>query len=60
MESGLGSHLAGAIAANGRVYGVGPNLGIRAYKVLSDSGFGAFEWIAGEMTVVAHAPKVGA
>lgn len=33
---GHGTHIAGAIAANGRVYGVGPNLGVRSYRVFGD------------------------
>jgi subtilisin family serine protease len=35
---GHGSHVAGDIAGNGRIYGVGPNLGFRAYRVFGASG----------------------
>lgn len=44
-----GTHCAGTIAANGRVYGVGPDLGLRAYRVLSASGSGYTSWIAAGM-----------
>lgn len=41
---GHGTHVAGNIAANGRVIGVGPQLGIRSYRVFGTSA--AFtEWI---------------
>lgn len=38
---GHGSHCAGAIAGNGRILGIGPNLGIRAYRVLGANGSGS-------------------
>lgn len=38
---GHGSHCAGAIAGNGRILGIGPNLGIRAYRVLGADGSGS-------------------
>jgi subtilisin family serine protease len=38
--NGHGSHCAGAIAGNGRILGVGPELGIRAYRVLDANGSG--------------------
>ncbi|MGG1679355.1 S8 family peptidase [Neobacillus sp. NRS-1170] len=36
--NGHGTHVAGSIAANGLVKGVGPNLGIRAYRIFDRSG----------------------
>lgn len=33
-----GTHVAGAIAANGRVLGVGPELGLASYRVSNDQG----------------------
>ncbi|AET70541.1 subtilisin-like serine protease [Desulfosporosinus orientis DSM 765] len=35
---GHGTHIAGLIAANGKLKGIGPNLGIRAYRIFSASG----------------------
>lgn len=43
--NGHGTHVAGAIAANGRTYGVGPNLGIRAYRVFGAIGGASSSWI---------------
>jgi subtilisin family serine protease len=42
---GHGTHVSGAIAANGRIYGVGPNLGIRAYRVFGATGGARSSWI---------------
>lgn len=42
---GHGTHVAGTIAANGRVYGLGPGLGLRAYKVLNSRGTGYWSWV---------------
>ncbi|MEH7373614.1 S8 family serine peptidase [Neobacillus drentensis] len=36
--NGHGTHVAGSIAANGKVKGVGPDLGIRAYRIFDASG----------------------
>lgn len=35
---GHGSHVAGNIAGNGRILGIGPNLGFRAYRVFGAEG----------------------
>ncbi|WP_177174385.1 S8 family serine peptidase [Salipaludibacillus aurantiacus] len=38
-DSGMhGTHVAGSIAANGRVLGVGPELGLASYRVTNDQG----------------------
>lgn len=37
-ENGHGTHVAGAIAANGRVMGVGPDLKVAAYRVFGPDG----------------------
>jgi hypothetical protein len=36
--NGHGTHVAGSIAANGKVKGVGPDLGLRAYRIFDSSG----------------------
>ncbi|KEO83759.1 S8 family serine peptidase [Tumebacillus flagellatus] len=40
-ESGHGTHVAGAIAGNGRVLGVGPDLKLASYRVFGSFGGGA-------------------
>ncbi|SCC04432.1 Subtilase family protein [Fictibacillus enclensis] len=37
-REGHGTHVAGSIAANGKIKGVGPDLGIRAYRIFDSSG----------------------
>jgi len=45
-RNGHGTHVAGIIGANGKVKGVGPDLGIRAYRVLySEQAMGLPTWI---------------
>ncbi|EGW37133.1 S8 family serine peptidase [Desulfosporosinus sp. OT] len=42
---GHGTHVAGSIAANGKMQGIGPNLGIRAYRIFSANGNTSTTWI---------------
>lgn len=42
---GHGTHVAGFIASNGKVKGVGPNLGIRAYRIFPANGSAPTTWI---------------
>ncbi|ODA40982.1 S8 family serine peptidase [Desulfosporosinus sp. BG] len=42
---GHGTHVAGSIAANGKMQGIGPNLGIRAYRIFSAKGSTLTTWI---------------
>jgi lantibiotic leader peptide-processing serine protease len=44
-REGHGTHVAGSIAANGKVKGVGPNLGIRSYRVFAADGGAPTSWI---------------
>ena len=45
-RNGHGTHVAGIIGANGKVNGVGPDLGIRSYRVLySEQALGLPAWI---------------
>jgi subtilisin family serine protease len=37
-REGHGTHVAGSIAGNGKIKGVGPNLGIKAYRIFDSSG----------------------
>lgn len=52
-REGHGTHVAGSIAANGKVKGVGPDLGIRAYRALG-SGGGYTSWIANAIVAAAN------
>jgi subtilisin family serine protease/uncharacterized membrane protein YgcG len=40
-KHGHGTHVAGIVAANGKLRGVAPDAQLYAYKVLSDSGYGS-------------------
>ncbi len=42
---GHGTHVSGAIAANGKLKGVGPNLGIRAYRIFPANGNALASWV---------------
>jgi lantibiotic leader peptide-processing serine protease len=56
-RDGHGTHVAGSIAANGKVKGVGPDLGIRSYRVFAAEGGAPTSWIA-EAIVQAANDKV--
>lgn len=43
---GHGTHVSGSIAANGKLKGVGPDLGIRAYRIFPADGGAPTTWIA--------------
>lgn len=47
---GHGTHVAGSIAANGKVKGVGPDLGIRSYRIFPAEGEAPTSWIVGALT----------
>ncbi len=51
---GHGSHVAGSIAGNGRIYGVGPNLGFRSYRVFGADGGADTSWITAAMIAAAN------
>ena len=40
-----GTHVAGIVAANGRLKGIAPDAKLMAYKVLDKNGYGTTEWI---------------
>ncbi|SDW98076.1 minor extracellular serine protease Vpr [Marininema mesophilum] len=42
-ENGHGTHVAGTVAANGKVKGVAPGASILAYRVLDEGGYGTLE-----------------
>ncbi|MET1177341.1 S8 family serine peptidase [Peribacillus simplex] len=45
-RNGHGTHVAGIIGANGKIKGVGPDLGIRSYRVLySEQALGLPAWV---------------
>lgn len=48
-RNGHGSHVAGNIAGNGRILGLGPNLGFRSYRVFSATGGAPSDRIANAM-----------
>ncbi len=51
---GHGTHVAGSIAANGKVKGVGPDLGIRAYRVFAENGGAPTSWIVAAIVQAAN------
>jgi subtilisin family serine protease len=51
---GHGTHVAGSIAANGKVKGVGPNLGIRAYRIFPAEGGAPTSWIVAAIVQAAN------
>lgn len=52
-EHGHGTHVAGTICGNGRILGVGPNLGFRAYRVFAATGGALTAWIIAAMVAAA-------
>jgi subtilisin family serine protease len=53
-ENGHGTHVAGSIAANGKVLGVGPNLTVRAYRVFGATGGAYQSWITDALVAAAN------
>ncbi|AEI41766.1 S8 family serine peptidase [Paenibacillus mucilaginosus] len=53
-RDGHGTHVAGSIAANGKVKGVGPDLGIRSYRVFAAEGGAPTSWIAAAIVQAAN------
>jgi len=53
-RDGHGTHVAGSIAANGKVKGVGPDLGIRSYRVFPAEGGAYTSWIVGALVAAAN------
>lgn len=53
-QNGHGTHVAGSIAANGKVMGVGPNLTVRAYRVFGATGGAQQSWITDAIVAAAN------
>ena len=53
-REGHGTHVAGSIAANGKVRGVGPNLGIRSYRVFPGGQGAPTAWIVAAIIQAAN------
>jgi subtilisin family serine protease len=53
-REGHGTHVAGSIAANGKVKGVGPGLGIRSYRVFAATGGAPTSWIVAAIVQAAN------
>lgn len=52
--NGHGTHVAGSIAANGKVKGVGPGLTVRAYRVFGATGGAQQSWITDAIVAAAN------
>ncbi|MEH7107312.1 S8 family serine peptidase [Bacillus sp. JJ1764] len=52
--NGHGTHVAGSIAANGKVKGVGPDLTVRAYRVFGPTGGAQQSWITDAIVAAAN------
>jgi subtilisin family serine protease len=52
-EAGHGTHVAGIIAANGRLQGVAPGVGVRAYRVFGADGGGLLLWLTNAIQAAA-------
>ncbi|MFC4802361.1 S8 family serine peptidase [Neobacillus sp. GCM10023253] len=53
-KNGHGTHVAGSIAANGKVKGVGPGLTVRAYRVFGATGGAQQSWITDAIVAAAN------
>ncbi|MCM3731184.1 S8 family serine peptidase [Fictibacillus nanhaiensis] len=53
-QNGHGTHVAGSIAANGKVLGVGPELKVRAYRVFGAAGGAQQSWITDAIVAAAN------
>ena len=53
-NNGHGTHVAGSIAANGKVLGVGPNLKVRSYRVFGATGGAQQSWITDAIVAAAN------
>ncbi|MBA9028047.1 S8 family serine peptidase [Peribacillus huizhouensis] len=53
-QNGHGTHVAGSIAANGKVKGVGPDLSVRAYRVFGATGGAQQSWITDAIVSAAN------
>ncbi|KQL38174.1 nisin leader peptide-processing serine protease NisP [Bacillus sp. FJAT-25509] len=53
-KNGHGTHVAGSIAANGKVKGVGPKLTVRAYRVFGATGGAEQSWITDAIVSAAN------
>lgn len=53
-QNGHGTHVAGSIAANGVVKGVGPELTVRAYRVFGATGGAQQSWITDAIVAAAN------
>ncbi|WP_139492631.1 S8 family serine peptidase [Brevibacillus dissolubilis] len=52
--NGHGTHVAGSIAANGKLLGVGPELTVRAYRVFGATGGAQQSWITDAIVAAAN------
>ncbi|MFJ8353313.1 S8 family serine peptidase [Bacillus paramycoides] len=53
-RGGHGTHVAGSIAANGKIKGVGPDLKVRSYRVFPESGSAPTAWIVDAIVAAAN------
>lgn len=53
-KNGHGTHVAGSIAANGKVFGVGPDLTVRSYRVFGATGGAQQSWITDAIVAAAN------